>query len=1010
MIKLGKWLWYCVLVVGLGLVSQLCRAQTNPHFSRFTSEAGLGNDYIRCVYRDHLGFVWVGTFDGLTMFDGLKFRNYKRDFNNPNSVPSNTVMDVKEDKLGRLWLATAKGICTYDRSRDNIQRMKFVGADTNYFAASFDFDNENHLWVVGQYSLGCFQVNKNDEVVLLQRFTYPNHIPSLNYRRKILHQDGQVKWLMAGDQLLQVDWKNKKLVHHSFKDKAQKELGINGVLYDRAGQYWAMSTDQPGIFKVDSNATSETVTEIYSPPFTSREERFICWDNEGIGGSVEQLCLGSQGSGLFVFDLKQKTFANYQYHSGSRYSLSNDQINALYRDKEDMLWVGTAYGLDLYDPLRQQLQTTALPDDMPEDMITDVLPMTDEKAAWVGTETHGLYRYEEATKRFFHYPLPGVQHKVQYLYMQANGVLWIGCEDGLYNLNPATGKIKKARFKVAAPVSVSCIIELGKDSLMITSFESGCWLYNCTTGEGRRLTSADGLYSDRCTYMSKNESGKVFITHIGTGISMLDLQSMKITPVPFQPFTEKELSYPATFTYCSYPENDSILWVGTGLGLVRYNYLNNTGGLIPAGTRLKTDNEIWSIIPGTKPYLWLKTTFGVYKFNTRNNTLAEFHPLDRRNIKAQDGYFRMRQWDERSLVIPAYHSFHTLQYSKPVMKNISGKMVLLHARVENEDRYLASNSGNIDLLLHPGESSLDLQFVAPDFHHPEYTGYTYRLNDEQWHELNSNSLSFPDLKPGKHKLEIKAKNYDDIDSENLVLHIDVRPYIWQTPWFYLFLLLAIAGGLYLLYRYRLSQILALQKVRLKISKDLHDDIGATVSSIGILADIAKNKDLAESKKMQYLDTISEESKYVAEALSDIVWTINPKNDSMQMIFARLLRYATELLDAQNIIYDIEIPDEEELKNVSLGMEERQHLYLILKEAVNNLVKYSGAIHANIEVIIKNGQLTVHITDNGRGFDQNKTAHGNGIANMKKRAAEVKGKLEIKSAPGKGTEVILNVPI
>gem|GEM_PF-7066749 len=985
--------------------------QAGPRFIRYTSEAGLCNDYIRCICRDRHGFLWIGTFDGLSVFDGLKFHNYKRDFGNPNSLPSNTILDIKEDSAGRLWIATAKGICLYDRAQDHMRRVRLAGADSQYHPMSFYFDRQDHLWMASQLAVASFRIDKDGNGTLLRRYPFPAEILSLNYRRSIYTDRKQRKWVIAGFRLFRVDEQRGQLAGYVFENERHQLLSVSGMAEDKEGGYWLTGAEVAGIFRFRPDADTQVIRELYTPPpaMCGAGARFLSLCYPGIGADSNGLMIGSQSNGLLLFDVWGKHFSQLQYNPDNKFSLSNNQVHTVCHDQEGMLWLGTAYGLNLYDPLQQQQQTTFPDETTREDMFTDILPVPQEKTLWIGTAESGVYQYEEAGGPLRSFPLPGVQSRVQYLYRQRNGTLWIGCEDGLYMLPRGSSRIRRAPFKSAAPVSISYISALTEDSLLITSFENGCWRYSCRTAGAVQLTTADGLYSNRCTYVSENGKGQLFITHIANGISIMDIKTGRIRAIPLQPFIEKELDYPATFTYCSYPENDSILWIGTGLGLVRYNYLHNAGALIPATAKLKTDSEIWTVIPGEKPYLWLKTTFGVYKFSTESYAVAEFHPLGRKNIKAQDGYFRMRRWAGDMLIIPAYHSFHALAAAKPAAAGRPGRVVLTYVKVEDKSRPVSADEKNISIQLAPGESSLELQFVAPGFHHPEYTVYAYRFNDEAWRRLPGNFLSFQNLKAGKYRLEIKANNYDDIDTEALQLSIDVHPYLWQTPWFYLALTVMIAAGLYGLYRYRMQQLMALQQVRQKISKDLHDDIGATVSSIGILAGMAKHQELAPAKQLQFLNTISEESRYVAQALSDIVWTINPGNDRIQLIFARLLRYATELFDARNIAYDIRIP-EEELKNLSLGMESRQHLYLIFKEAVNNLVKYADATAVHMEVRIKNHQLTVLISDNGKGFDMSRPSHGNGIANMSKRALEVKGKLEIISAEGKGTTVILQMPV
>lgn len=190
---------------------------------------------------------------------------------------------------------------------------------------------------------------------------------------------------------------------------------------------------------------------------------------------------------------------------------------------------------------------------------------------------------------------------------------------------------------------------------------------------------------------------------------------------------------------------------------------------------------------------------------------------------------------------------------------------------------------------------------------------------------------------------------------------------------------------------------------------MHDDIGATISSINIMANMARNSTLGRQKREQYLTTIQEESKYVADSLSDIVWSINPKNDSPDIVFARMQRYASELLEAKNIYLEMKLPEHTDAHK-ALGMGKRQDLYLIFKEAINNLAKYAEAQNASVVIDIFKGHLTMKISDDGKGFNKHKLKHGNGILNMKKRAANMNGTIDIESSIGIGTTVTLSIPL
>jgi signal transduction histidine kinase len=199
----------------------------------------------------------------------------------------------------------------------------------------------------------------------------------------------------------------------------------------------------------------------------------------------------------------------------------------------------------------------------------------------------------------------------------------------------------------------------------------------------------------------------------------------------------------------------------------------------------------------------------------------------------------------------------------------------------------------------------------------------------------------------------------------------------------------------------------MQHIRNKIAQDLHDDIGSTLSSISILSDLA----LRENSSAQTLETMNEikdSSMMLMERMDDIVWSISPRNDSLENLLMRVRHFATTLFEAKGIEYTIDI--QKSVSEVRLPEDYRQHIYLILKEAINNLVKYALASQAFLEVSFDREYLTLRVRDNGRGFDQATPSTGNGLSGMQRRAAMMNARLSIRSAPGEGTSIGLQVGV
>lgn len=214
---------------------------------------------------------------------------------------------------------------------------------------------------------------------------------------------------------------------------------------------------------------------------------------------------------------------------------------------------------------------------------------------------------------------------------------------------------------------------------------------------------------------------------------------------------------------------------------------------------------------------------------------------------------------------------------------------------------------------------------------------------------------------------------------------------------------------YGIHRLNLKKILAVEKIRARVSRDLHDDMGSTLSTINILSSMAKAKLSTDAiKTAEYLSKISDNSQRMMEAMDDIVWTIKPNNDTMQKLVARMREFSTQLLDAKDINLQFSVDDA--LLECRPDMETRRDLFLLFKEATNNAAKYSGANTIEIALAIDTGKMILKVADNGKGFDVKKADNGNGLGNMQRRAAALKGILSIESKPGQGTNITLKMPL
>jgi signal transduction histidine kinase len=315
--------------------------------------------------------------------------------------------------------------------------------------------------------------------------------------------------------------------------------------------------------------------------------------------------------------------------------------------------------------------------------------------------------------------------------------------------------------------------------------------------------------------------------------------------------------------------------------------------------------------------------------------------------------------------------------------------------------------------------------------------------DSSWSApTEQRTVTYANLQPGSYVFRVRAINSDGIASQKpAVVAFTILPPIWQRAWFVALVILLVFGLLYLLYRYRLThlqkvnaaladakraeerlgrareeRLIELERVRTRIATDLHDDIGASLTQIAILSEVAQQKFKGNGTGLEPLKSIAAVSNELVETMSDIVWAINPQKDHLQDLIQRMRRFASDILSARGISLEFSTPPF--APEIPLGANARREVFLIFKESLTNIVKHSGATQILIEFGFAADSLTLKIVDNGKGFDPAKISSalfadqkgGHGILSMKKRAAELNGKFAIDSKAGSGTTISFQLPL
>jgi signal transduction histidine kinase/ligand-binding sensor domain-containing protein len=329
-----------------------------------------------------------------------------------------------------------------------------------------------------------------------------------------------------------------------------------------------------------------------------------------------------------------------------------------------------------------------------------------------------------------------------------------------------------------------------------------------------------------------------------------------------------------------------------------------------------------------------------------------------------------------------------------------------------------------DLELAPGRSQLEIDFFGISFAVGESLTFEHRLvgADEEWSAPSpSQSVLFSNLAPGRYQFEVRAVSASGVRSlETARAAVRVLPPVWRRWWFVTLAAGVVLSGLASFERYRAAhtreiarareeRLAELEQVRKRIAADLHDEIGSSLTQISILSEVAVQQGAHLLPEIsQPLSVIAASSRELVDAMSDIVWAINPARDHLSDLTQRMRRLAADMFTASNTAFRLELPafDEE----TKLGANVRREVFLIFKEAVTNIIKHAGCTEAFVALTIENGVLRLEVRDNGRGFDTSVPPDGHGLGNLRSRTAALEGTLTVVSAPGAGTTIILHLPI
>ena len=1010
------------------IISQFATAQApSLYFNRITTQNGLSHNKVNCVLQDQRGFIWMGTDDGLNRYDGRRFVVFRHEPGNKASISGNIITDLVEDEKGGLWIATSDGgLSKYDyrlSSDKQFKQYRNIPGDQTSIPVNIvnDLlpDNYGNLWLAtGGHSVLRF--NKSTE-----RFEKPDPNSRRTALKMCLDAKG-VLWVGGqGGSILKVNTKTLAFEtdpRYSNLYSGLPHATVTALYRDSNNHIWFGSWDNV-LYRYNAATQSEEVFNQSTPAsFPVEEATSFSEDNE------ERLWIGGRYAGLTIYDKNQNQFFNYRYDPAREGSIADDQVNCIFRCRNGMFWIGTNKGVSVYNPLQQYFVQTFLPAAGKKTTIYDFYE-EENGDLWIATG-NGIYIQKKDEQKFLHLPLSykGEQLSITKFFSDSKGNFYIGTNYSLFLYDRKTNRISMLPGTEEDPVigkiidsrvvSITEAIIEGKPVLLVSpyghfltyyDFESKIWVSRMDTVKRiiQQFNLRDNLI--RKFYRSRNDqlwlaTGKMGLAEWTTNSSpRLDFRANN-------PAEEGTISNDNVYDIIEDSKNN--LWVSTyGGGLNYFDTKSKKFDHIGA-----TNNLLEGIHIDSKEQVWMISNGNLHKYNPQTKSYSSFSLPD---LEKSGGVKGNIFKDSRGFMYAAGLNYF-IRFKPEAIDDRAAqpKIFFTDFKIFNKSyNHLLAQS---QIPLRYKQNYFTIEFAAPEFKTGQVQ-YSYMLEgwDKDWIEAGDrNFANYSNLDGGDYTFKVRATNKKgNWGKEVASMPIRIVPPFRKTPLFYILCASAAALIFYLLYRYRINELLKRQAIRNRIAQDLHDSVGSTLSSISVYSQVAKIQyERGNNSELKHvLDRIGVTSTDMISEMNDIVWALNPQNDNMDKIVQRMESFAKPLLKTKNISCDFNY--DPAVLHLNLSMEKRKNFYLIFKEAINNVLKYSNCRNLEISIQLLNQQIDLRVKDDGQGFDKDqlktlaaRSMSGNGLNNMKRRAEEMGGTCDIQSQPGKGTIVHLRFPI
>ena len=942
------------------------------------TDDGLPQNSVHAIAQSEDGYLWVGTHEGLARFDGVRFTPVAE-----AGLQRGWITALCAARDGSLWIACeGSGLA---RLKDG----KFTWlAETNGLpsnqARCLLESRDGSLWIGSEAGLTQLKDGK------LTTFSDMNGLGDNSVRAICEDAAGNLRIATRRG----LSSLNREGILSSL-NLAPTMVGnaIKCVATDQQGRIWAGSNE--GLHCVDGgtrtffNANDGLPDRITTVLYTDR--RGAVW-------------VGTYGGFAKIADQKIISRPTAE-------GVPGDRIYAIYEDREENLWIGSWDGLYRLTPTR--FTTYAMEQGL---NCNNVMSVYEDRVGtlWLGTWGGGLNELRDGKIRCYG-ATNGLTHDlVLSLHGARDGSLWVGMEytGGLNHLDEQ----RRNQLKQQSELTNAAIRVIHEDREGSLWLGTSAGIKKLQAGKLDTYTTTNGLAGNVVLAICEDRQRQLWFGTDGGLSRWKDGTFVNYT-------TRNGLSHNGVNAI--YEADDGVLWIGTkGGGLNRFQNDQFTAYTTQQGL---FSDEVYEILEDDSGSLWMSCRKGIFRVSRR-----ELDALDRGDVtqincvaygKADglvsvqcNGVAKPAGWKGREGRLWFATIRGAVAVDSRIKANYRPPPVVIEEIVADQTILSPTRAGGSDfgtLEVPPGRGELEIHFTALSFQAPEKNRFKYRLEgvDRDWVDGSTiRHARYNNVAPGRYHFRVMASNNDGVwNTAGATILLNYQPHFWQMHWFRLTIILAVALVLTAFYRARVKRLRAIENLRIQIAADLHDDVGSRLTKVAMVTEHVDAETPGNDRNKALIRSIAGTTREIIQAMDEIVWTINPKNDTLENLANYIFQYAQDFFQNSGVRCRLDLPPR--LPELTLSTQERHNLFMATKEALNNVIKHAHATEVRIGLTLDGGKLILTVADNGCGFAADPPPDsGNGLANMRQRLERIGGHLSLKSQPGAGTEIKMEAEV